>query len=115
MRDFVIISHNNYLIIHQWRGAMRFADHVKIACVPANGGRIALLDLVKHDFEAARELYADVWPGFSQVELLALLREAGFVKMDVAVVDIAEEAPRFETIMALAEKPGAKRPFTPLS
>lgn len=79
------------------------------------GGRIALLDLVKHDFEAARELYADVWPGFSQVELLALLREAGFVKMDVSVVDVAEEAPRFETIMALAEKPGANRPFTPLS
>ena len=32
------------------------------------GGRIVLLDLLKHDFEAARELYADVWLGFSQVD-----------------------------------------------
>ena len=33
------------------------------------GGRIAILDLVQHRFAEARELYADVWLGFSEVEL----------------------------------------------
>ena len=53
------------------------------------GGRIVLLDLLKHDFEAARELYADVWLGFSQVELIAMLRQAGFERIDVSLVDRA--------------------------
>ena len=42
------------------------------------GGRIVVMDLLKHRFEEAREMYADVWLGFSQVELTELLREAGF-------------------------------------
>ena len=69
------------------------------------GGRIALLDLLKHDFEAARELYADVWPGFSQVELLTLLTRAGFQHTKLSVVDRAPDAPHFETLMAIASKP----------
>ena len=69
------------------------------------GGRIVLLDLLKHDFEAARELYADVWPGFSQVELLTLLTQAGFQQIDVSVVDRASESPHFETLMAIAFRP----------
>lgn len=69
------------------------------------GGRIVLLDLLAHDFEAARELYGDVWLGFSQVTLMELLRKAGFERIDVAVVDQAPESPHFETLMAIAEKP----------
>lgn len=69
------------------------------------GGRIVILDLLKHDFEAARELYADVRLGFSQVELIGLLRKAHFQTVDVAVVDREPEAPHFQTIMAIAEKP----------
>ncbi len=68
------------------------------------GGRIVLLDLLKHDLEAARELYADVWLGFSQVELIVLLQQAGFQDVDVSVVDRAAESPHFETVLALAEK-----------
>src|SRR5271166_3182632 len=37
------------------------------------GGRIVILDLLAHNFEQARELYADLWLGFSEVELLHLL------------------------------------------
>ncbi|HEY0793945.1 MAG TPA: metalloregulator ArsR/SmtB family transcription factor, partial [Chthoniobacterales bacterium] len=37
------------------------------------GGRILILDLLTHSFEQARELYADLWLGFSEVELLRLL------------------------------------------
>jgi ArsR family transcriptional regulator len=69
------------------------------------GGRIVILDLLKHDFEAARELYADVWLGFSQVELIELLRRAGFQHIDVSLVDREAEVPHFETIMVIAEKP----------
>ncbi len=68
------------------------------------GGRIVLLDLLKHDFEAARDLYADVWLGFSQVELLTLLQQAGFEQIDLSVVDRAPESPHFETLMAIAHK-----------
>ena len=68
------------------------------------GGRIALLDLLRHDFEAARELYADVWLGFSQVQLMGLLRDAGFQNIDISIVDIAAEPPHFESLMAIAEK-----------
>lgn len=68
------------------------------------GGRIVILDLLKHDFEAARELYADVWLGFSQVELIELLHGAQFQSVASSVLDREKEAPHFETIMALAEK-----------
>lgn len=68
------------------------------------GGRIIVLDLLKHEFEAAQEIYADVWLGFSQVELLNLLRGTGFQRTDLSIVDREAEPPHFETIMAIAEK-----------
>lgn len=69
------------------------------------GGRLVILDLLRHEYEAARELYADVWLGFSQVELIKLLSTAGFENTEVSVVDREEGAPHFQTIMAIAEKP----------
>src|SRR4029077_19261021 len=41
------------------------------------GGRVIILDLLKHHFEEARALYADVWLGFSEVELRRMLTDAG--------------------------------------
>ena len=64
-----------------------------------------ILDLVKHDMEAARSLYGDVWLGFTQVDLLTLLRSVGFENIDLAVLDRTEEAPNFETVMAIGIKP----------
>jgi ArsR family transcriptional regulator len=69
------------------------------------GGRIAVVDLLKHGYEEARELYADVWLGFSQVELIDLLREAGFQSVEVSIVHREEEAPHFETVVAVGDKP----------
>ena len=69
------------------------------------GGRIVILDLLRHSFEEAREVYADVWLGFSQVELVTLLRKAEFCEPDMAIVHREEEAPHFETILAVAVKP----------
>jgi ubiquinone/menaquinone biosynthesis C-methylase UbiE/DNA-binding HxlR family transcriptional regulator len=68
------------------------------------GGRIAVLDLVQHRFTEARELYADVWLGFSEVELESLLVKAGFGSVHTAVVHKETEAPFFQTVLATATK-----------
>src|SRR5271170_123800 len=68
------------------------------------GGRIAILDLVQHRFAEARELYADVWLGFSEVELELLLGRAGFANVETAVVHKETEAPFFQTVLATGNK-----------
>jgi ubiquinone/menaquinone biosynthesis C-methylase UbiE/DNA-binding transcriptional ArsR family regulator len=68
------------------------------------GGRIAILDLVQHRFAEARELYADVWLGFSEVELESLLAKAGFCSVHTAVVHKETEAPFFQTVLATGNK-----------
>lgn len=68
------------------------------------GGRIVVLDLKRHQFEQARELYADTWLGFSEVELRRFLTRAGFRKVESWVVDRDKQAPGFETILALGTR-----------
>ncbi|HET6170829.1 MAG TPA: metalloregulator ArsR/SmtB family transcription factor [Terracidiphilus sp.] len=68
------------------------------------GGRIVILDLVKHRFEEARELYADEWLGFSESELEDLLEKAGFTEVQASVVDKEADAPQFQTLLAVARK-----------
>jgi ArsR family transcriptional regulator len=69
------------------------------------GGRIAILDLLRHQFEEARELYADVWLGFTELELQRFLKKAGFRNVHTALVHREAEPPHFETVSALADKP----------
>ena len=69
------------------------------------GGRIVVLDLLKHGFEEARELYGDVWLGFSKVELVKFLGNAHFQGIDVVSVDREAEPPQFEIVLAIATKP----------
>jgi ArsR family transcriptional regulator len=68
------------------------------------GGRIAILDLAKHRFEEARELYADEWLGFSEVELDAAMEKVGFSGIEISVVHKEAEAPHFQTLLAVGEK-----------
>lgn len=68
------------------------------------GGRIAVLDLLRHHCEEARELYADLWLGFAEVELVGHLRAAGFEGVESAVVHREEQAPFFETLLVLGAK-----------
>jgi ArsR family transcriptional regulator len=68
------------------------------------GGRIVVLDLAKHRFEEARELYADEWLGFSEVEIESMLSDAGFLDAQASVVDKDPEAPQFQTLMATGRK-----------
>lgn len=77
------------------------------------GGRIAVLDLLKHHFEEARELYADLWLGFSEVELECFLKQVGFSKIESAIVHREPEAPFLETLLVLGQKPSQAVPGTP--
>jgi ArsR family transcriptional regulator len=71
----------------------------------APGGRIVILDLAKHRFEEARELYADEWLGFSEAELEAMLEKAGFTEVRTSVVHKEPETPQFQTLLAVGDKP----------
>ena len=68
------------------------------------GGRIAVLDLAKHRFEEARELYADERLGFSEAELFEMLDKAGFRDLSTCIVDRETEAPQFQTLLAIGAK-----------
>jgi ubiquinone/menaquinone biosynthesis C-methylase UbiE len=69
-----------------------------------DGGRIVILDLARHSHDQARELYADVWLGFSEVELQQILKGAGFSRIEVSVVSRETQAPNFQTLLATATK-----------
>ncbi len=68
------------------------------------GGRVAILDLVRHHYEQARDMYADQWLGFSESELQRFLRDRGFTKITSAVVHKEEASPYFETVLAVGTK-----------
>lgn len=69
------------------------------------GGRLAILDLAAHDFEKARELYADKWLGFSENDLYTWMRDAGFRSVEVTIAAREEQEPGFETLLATGLKP----------
>jgi ArsR family transcriptional regulator len=69
-----------------------------------SGGRIVVLDLVKHHCEEARELYADLWLGFTKVEVQRYLRKAGFRDVSASVVHRESKAPHFETMLVTGTK-----------
>jgi ArsR family transcriptional regulator len=68
------------------------------------GGRIVILDLLKHRFEEARELYADEWLGFSEAEMEAMLSQANFHDLQISVVHKEPETPQFQTLLAVGNK-----------
>ncbi len=90
--------------------ALHHAEHPETAVAAAfdilkPGGRILILDLLRHSFEEARSLYQDVWLGFSELELRTLLTDAGFENTETSVVDREKNHPHFRTVMAIAWKP----------
>src|SRR5213082_1665973 len=67
-------------------------------------GRIVILDLLNHSFERARELYADHWLGFSEVQFHQFLENAVFKSIDVRVVAREKQSPNFQTVFATGTK-----------
>ena len=68
------------------------------------GGRVAILDLNRHQFEEAREMYADLWLGFTELEIERYLQDAGFRNVETAVVHRETEAPHLETLLGVGQK-----------
>ncbi len=68
------------------------------------GGQILILDLLKHNFAKAHELYGDRWLGFAESDLHHWLEAAGFKKIEVTVVASEEQEPHFETVLATGVK-----------
>ena len=89
--------------------ALHHAEHPQKALdsaykILAPGGKLIVLDLLQHSFEQARELYADTWLGFSEVDLYKMLENAGFKKIETTIVDKESEAPHFQTLLAIGHK-----------
>src|SRR5437667_747604 len=68
-------------------------------------GQIMILDLLKHRFERAHELYGDRWLGFPESDLQRRLETAGFKAIEVSVVAREKQPPNFETMLASGQKP----------
>ena len=68
------------------------------------GGKVVVIDLLRHTFEKARQLYADVWLGFAEVELEEMLTAAGFSEVETTVVHRESRSPHFQTVLAIGVK-----------
>ena len=89
--------------------ALHHARHPERALAEAHrilkpGGRVAILDLNRHHFEEAREMYADLWLGFTEMEIERYLKGAGFKNAETAIVNREAEPPYLETVLATGEK-----------
>lgn len=86
--------------------ALHHAEHPQTAVDAAfrilkPGGRLIILDLLQHNFEEARELYADRWLGFAESDLASMLEKAGFIQIETVVADRETVAPRFQTLLGI--------------
>jgi ArsR family transcriptional regulator len=68
------------------------------------GGQILILDLLKHRFDRAQQLYGDRWPGFAECDLHRWLEAAGFKKIEISIVAGEDQPPHFQTLLAGGEK-----------
>ncbi|MFP4542581.1 MAG: class I SAM-dependent methyltransferase, partial [Opitutales bacterium] len=73
------------------------------------GGQVVVLDLLEHQFEKARELYADRWLGFTPNHLYGWLREVGFLHVSVDTVAREAQEPYFQTLLAVGSKERAEQ------
>jgi ArsR family transcriptional regulator len=68
------------------------------------GGRLIILDLVQHNFNEARELYADRWLGFSESHIASMMGKAGFTGIETVIADKEETHPKFQTLLAVGSR-----------
>ena len=98
--DLAILSQ----ALHHAQHPQRAVDEAYRILKP--GGQLLVLDLAEHDFEKARELYADHWLGFKESALHGFLKKSGFAQVEVTPVARENVEPYFETLLASGIKPG---------
>jgi ubiquinone/menaquinone biosynthesis C-methylase UbiE/biotin operon repressor len=96
--DLAILSQALHHAIHPQRAIAAAHEILK------RSGRLVILDLLSHRFERARDLYADHWLGFSEVELHQFLEKNGFREIEVSVVAREKQSPHFQTVFATGIK-----------
>ena len=96
--DLAILSQALHHAIHPQRAIAAAHQILK------RGGRLVILDLLSHRFERARELYADHWLGFSEVELHQFLEKSGFREIEVSIVAREKQSPHFQTVFGTGVK-----------
>ncbi len=74
------------------------------------GGKVVIIDLLKHEKEWAREVMADVWLGFSEGQIRQWLAAAGLVDVTYSSSAIASPvgggpSEKLQTFVAVAAKP----------
>ena len=97
--DLAILSQ----ALHHARHPQKAVDEAFRILKP--GGQLLVLELAEHDFEKARELYADLWLGFKESALDQFLKKAKFIKVEVTPVSKESVEPHFETLLATGVKP----------
>ncbi|HEV2200446.1 MAG TPA: metalloregulator ArsR/SmtB family transcription factor [Bryobacteraceae bacterium] len=90
--------------------ALHHAQHPERAVTEAHrilrpGGRIVVLDLLRHGYQEAKDLYADVWLGFTEAEVVRFLVDAGFRHVETSIVHREEESPHFQTLLMVGDRP----------
>src|SRR5881409_1731415 len=96
--DLAVLSQALHHAIHPERaiaGARRILKR---------GGQLVILDLLSHRFERARELYADHWLGFSEVQLHQFMEKGRFREIEISVVSREKQSPHFQTVFATGIK-----------
>lgn len=96
--DLVILSQ---ALHHAEEPARAIASSYRLL---AAGGQVLILDLARHGFEQAHELYGDRWLGFPESDLQNWLEAAGFKRIEVSTVAREEAPPHFETILASGQR-----------
>jgi len=100
---------NNSVDLALMSQSLHHAQHPEKALEEAfrilkTGGQLIILDLKKHNFEKARELYRDQWLGFGENDLYRMIRDTGFKRAKVEVIAKENIEPYFETILGTGEK-----------
>jgi len=90
--------------------ALHHAEHPETAILAAHkilrpGGQVMILDLLEHNQADVASHLGDRWPGFSETQLHAWLKSAGFADVEVTEVAREDEPPHFQTLLATGVKP----------
>jgi ArsR family transcriptional regulator len=90
--------------------ALHHAEHPQRAMDAAYrilkpGGRLIVLDLLQHNFDEAREWYADRWLGFSESQLASMMEKSGFTELETVVADREANPPHFQTMLGIGTRP----------